>query len=289
MPTLILRSRTKTLLLEKPRLLGVVNVTPDSFSGDGLHGSPEKAAVQGLAMLDAGADGLDLGGESTGPGSTGVSLADELQRVLPVLRALREKTEAWISVDTYKAEVARQALESGADAINDVTALRGDPKMAGVIAESGVPVFLMYAKDDSPRTTADLIEYDDVVATVRSFFEQRITFAESAGIHRERIVLDPGMGMFVSADPTYSFELVRRLSELVELGCPLLVGPSRKSFLAKVSAGRTLSVQERLLPGLTTAALAAHNGAHLIRMHDVPEARLVLDTLAQLHSNTATK
>ena len=278
----VLRSRNKTLSLEKPRLLGVVNVTPDSFSGDGLLGSPEKAVAQGLAMLDAGADLLDLGGESTGPGSAEVSLKDELERVLPVLRALREKTDAWISVDTYKAEVVRQALEAGADAVNDVTALRGDLEMAGVIAESGVPAILMYAKDNSPRTTTDLVEYDDVVKVVRGFFEQRIAFAESAGIAREQLVLDPGMGMFVSADPAYSFELVRRLAELAELGCPLLVGPSRKSFLAKVSPGRTLSVPERLIPGLTTAALAAHNGAHLIRMHDVPEARLMLDTLAQL-------
>ena len=289
MPNPLLHSRNKPLSLEKTRLLGVVNVTPDSFSGDGLLGSPEKAVAQGLAMLDAGADLLDLGGESTGPGSTEVSLEDELERVLPVLRALREKTDAWISVDTYKAEVVRQALEAGADVVNDVTALRGDPEMAGVIAESGVPAILMYAKDGSPRTTTDLVEYDDVVKAVRSFFEQRIAFAESADIAREQLVLDPGMGMFVSADPAYSFELVRRLPELAELGCALLVGPSRKSFLAKVSPGRILSVQERLIPGLITAALAAHNGAHLIRMHDVSETRLMLDTLAQLHPITVMK
>lgn len=277
-----LRSRSKTLVLDPPRLLGVVNVTPDSFSGDGLHGSPEKAVAQALAMLEAGADLLDLGGESTGPGSDEVSQDDELERVLPVLRALREKTEAWISVDTYKAEVARQALDAGADAINDVTALRGDSEMAGVIAEAGVPAFLMYAKDASPRTTTTLVEYDNVVEAVRDFFEERLAFAESAGIPRSQLVLDPGMGMFVSADSSYSFELVRRLTELAELGCGLLVGPSRKSFLAKVSPGRTLSVQERLIPGLTTAALAVQNGAHLVRMHDVPEARLMLDTLQHL-------
>ena len=274
----ILRSGTRTLDLARPRIMGVLNVTPDSFSDGGRFSSTEQACEAALAMVEAGADVIDIGGESSGPGSQGVSCAEELDRVLPVLKRLRSQTDVWISIDTWRAEVARQALDAGADVLNDVTALRGDPEMLAVAAQHQVPVVLMYSKDTSARTEVASPSYDDVVQTVVGFLEERLQVAEAAGLVRSQLLVDPGLGFFVSGHPADSFALVRRLEELGALGSPVLVGPSRKSFLAKVSAHRELGVRERLIPSLGTAAAALERGASLLRMHDVAEAVLLRDT-----------
>jgi dihydropteroate synthase len=269
--------------LPRPLLMGVLNVTPDSFSDGGQFLAVEEAVAQASRLLAHGADWLDIGGESTGPGSGEVSLTEELRRVLPVVERVRAAhPQVWISIDTWKAEVARQCLALGAKVINDVTALRRDPDMAQVLAEANAPVVLMYAKEANARTTNQARRYEDVIATIWNFFEERIGWAEAQGVRREQLILDPGMGAFVSADPRYSFEIVRRLPELKALGLPLLLGPSRKSFLAGVSAGRTLPPSERLIPGLGVAAIAAWQGMDILRTHDVAEGRLLLDTVRAL-------
>lgn len=266
-----------------PILLGVLNVTPDSFSDGGQFQDLEAARTQAARMVDAGMDWLDLGGESTGPGSGEVALEEELRRVMPVLEALRQDhPQLPISIDTWKAEVARRCLGLGAKLINDVTALRRDPGMVEVIAETGVPVVLMYAKERDGRTTREVRIYEDVIATITAFFEERVRWATDQGIRPEQIILDPGLGFFISAEARYSFEIVRRLPELKSLGFPLLLGPSRKSFLAQVSPGRSLSAAERLIPGVALSAVAAWLGIDILRTHDVAEGRLLLDTIQTL-------
>lgn len=232
-------------------IMGILNVTPDSFSDGGKFVDVERAVARALQMIEEGAAVVDVGGESTGPGSVDVNLDEELARVIPVIQAIRKAEEVrgvskvnrmQISVDTWKSEVARQAIEAGANMVNDVTALRGDPDMARVVAEAGVPVVLMYSKDASARTTGGLegaVGYDDVVATVRAFLEERIKVAEFAGIPREQIIVDPGMGAFVSSEARVSLELLERLDELRTLKCPILVGASRKSFIRDIWGGRT--------------------------------------------------
>jgi dihydropteroate synthase len=264
-------------------LLGVLNVTPDSFSDGGQFLEVEASRLQAQRIVEAGADWLDLGGESTGPGSVEVSLEEELQRVLPVLECIREDhPELPVSIDTWKAEVARRCISMGAKVINDVTALRRDPAMAEVVADAGVRVILMHAKEANGRTTREVLHYEDVVSSVKAFFEERIRWATGQGIKEEQIILDPGLGFFISAEARYSFEIVRRLPELKALGFPLLLGPSRKSFLAGVSAGKTLSTSERLIPGVALLAIATWLGVDILRTHDVQEGRLLLDTMRAL-------
>ena len=214
-----------------------------------------------------------------------VSLEEELQRVLPVLEVIRaDHPELTVSIDTWKAEVARRCLSMGTKVINDVTALRRDPTMAEVVAEAEVPVILMHAKEADGRTTRQVQHYDDVISTVKAFFEERVRWATDQGIKEEQIILDPGLGFFISAEACYSFEIVRRLHELKALGFPLLLGPSRKSFLAGVSTGKTLSTEERLIPGVALSAIAAWLGIDILRTHDVQEGRLLLDTVKKLQS-----
>jgi dihydropteroate synthase len=269
-----LTSRGKRLSLEKPLIVGILNVTPDSFSDGGRFHSREEAVERALEMVRQGADIIDIGGESTGPGSKDVSLDEELSRVMPVIQALRKQTEAWISVDTYKAVVASRALDAGADMINDVTALRGDPEMTQILKGYDVPVVLMYAKDPTPRTTREAVAYDDVVATVKKFLQERMAFAEQAGIARKRLVLDPGMGAFISTDPKYSLQLLSRLEQLLELGQALVVGPSRKSFIGQVL---DVPLNRRLEGSLAACAVAVMKGASILRVHDVQETRRTVD------------
>src|SRR5918911_2957805 len=213
----------------RPSVMGVVNVTPDSFSGDGIYLRPNVASVEARGMLDAGAAIVDVGGESTRPGSDGVTLDEELRRVVPVLEALQG--EVPVSIDTAKAEVARRAIELGAELVNDVTALRGDPELAGVVAEQGPYLCLMHMQGE-PRTMQVEPRYDDVVADVARFLDERLTFAVSQGIPEELICLDPGIGFGKTME--HNFELLRRLDELAALGRPILVGVSRKSSLGKL-------------------------------------------------------
>jgi len=248
----------------RPSVMGVVNVTPDSFSGDGIYRRPNVAAIEGRGMLDAGAAVVDVGGESTRPGSSGVSLGEELGRIEPVLEALRGEP---VSIDTAKAEVARRALALGAEMVNDVTALRGDPELAGVVAEAGAYLCLMHMRGE-PRTMQDDPQYDDVVSDVKAFLEERLAFAVSQGVREELVCLDPGIGF--GKAPEHNLELVRRLDELVALGRPVLVGFSRKSTLGKLLGDPAARVGSTAA-SVGMAVAAYERGATILRVHDVRE------------------
>ena len=244
--------------------MGVVNVTPDSFSDGGRHLEPSAAIAAARRMFDEGAAIVDVGGESTRPGSTGVSAAEELGRVLPVLEELEGLP---ISIDTAKAEVARHALELGAALVNDVTALRGDPALAELVAESGAYLCLMHMQGE-PRTMQTHPSYDDVAAEVAAFLEERLRFAIDAGIEEERICLDPGIGFGKTVEQ--NFELIRRLDVLTALGRPVVVGFSRKSSLGRI-LGDPGATTGPLSASLAAAVAAYDHGATIIRAHDVLE------------------
>ncbi|HJL95202.1 MAG TPA: dihydropteroate synthase [SAR324 cluster bacterium] len=284
LPLRTLHSRGKSLRLDSPRLMGILNITPDSFSDGSLFFKMDAAIAQARKMIADGADWLDIGGESSGPDSTEITQDEELQRVIPLIKKIREVSEIWISVDTWKSEVARKSLEAGADAVNDVTALRGDTEMVKVIAEYKVPVILMFSKDRSARTSRQDSDYVDVVGTLKSFFSERLKFADSNGIDKSQIVLDPGMGFFISGKAKYSFEVIQRISELHEFELPLLLGPSRKSFLAGVTKGRSLKFSERDIPCATVSSIALWQGVTLLRFHEVEQGRKLIDTIKALKS-----
>ncbi|HEY1855502.1 MAG TPA: dihydropteroate synthase [Solirubrobacterales bacterium] len=249
--------------------MGIVNVTPDSFSDGGLYADPEAAIEHGRQLAAAGAEILDVGGESTAPGAQPVSAAVELARVEPVVAALAGDG-ATVSIDTAKAAVAAAALEAGAGIVNDVTALRGDPEMAALCAERGATVVLMHMQG-TPRTMQENPHYREVVADLRAFFEERLAAAVRAGIDEGRIWLDPGIG-FGKGDP-HNAALLRRLGELAELGRPLVVGTSRKSFIGRVDGSPP---GERLGGTIASSLLAAANGAAVLRVHDVAAMRQAL-------------
>jgi dihydropteroate synthase len=244
--------------------MGIVNVTPDSFSDGGVHLDPDDAVAAARRMVEEGAAIVDIGGESTRPGSEGVSLDEELRRVLPVLERL---TDVPVSIDTSKAEVARRALALGAELVNDVTALRGDPETAAVVADSGAYVCLMHMRG-APRTMQASPAYDDVVSDVAAFLEERLRYAVDAGIAEDRVLLDPGIGFGKTMEQ--NFELVRRLPELVALGRPVLVGFSRKSSLGRV-LGDPAAKTGPLAASVAAAVTAYERGATVLRVHDVRE------------------
>jgi dihydropteroate synthase len=248
----------------RPSVVGVVNVTPDSFSDGGLFLRPEAAVAEALGLLEEGAALVDIGGESTRPGSEGVSADEELRRVERVVAALQGFP---VSIDTSKAEVAKRALALGVVMVNDVTALRGDPEMAEVLAEAGAYLCLMHMLGE-PRTMQDDPRYDDVVDEVKAFLEERLAFAVSAGIPEEHICLDPGIGFGKTVD--HNLELLARLDELVALGRPVLVGASRKRFLGRV-LGDPAAVTGPIAAGVAVAVLAYERGASFFRVHDVRE------------------
>ena len=264
---------------ERTQVMGILNVTPDSFWDGGRTPTVEAALDRARRMAEWGADWLDVGGESTGPGSSDVSADEERRRVVPIIAALARELSLPLSVDTTKAAVAREALAAGAAMINDVSALRWDPEMAGVIARAGARVVLMYAKDETPRTTTRDVAYDDVIETILAFLRERIEVARAAGIAPDRIVVDPGLGWFVGADPRYSYEVLRGLDRLRALGHPVLIGPSRKSFLAHAGPRPPLPVAGRLMPTAAAVAVAAWMGVDIVRVHDVEEMRQVVATV----------
>jgi dihydropteroate synthase len=248
----------------RPSVMGVVNVTPDSFSGDGLYLHPAAAIVEARGMLAAGAAIVDVGGESTRPGAEGVSLEEELRRVVPVLEGL---TGEPVSIDTSKAGVARRALELGVELVNDVTALRGDPELAGVVAEAGSYLCLMHMQG-KPRTMQAAPAYDDVISEVKAFLEARLAFAVAQGIREELVCLDPGIGFGKTVE--HNFELVRRLGELVALGRPILVGLSRKSSLGRIM-GDPEATTGTTAASVAAAVVAYERGATILRAHAVRE------------------
>jgi dihydropteroate synthase len=245
--------------------MGVVNVTPDSFSDGGVNFDPADAAASARRMFAEGAAIVDVGGESTRPGASAVTEDDELRRVVPVLEALQG--EVPVSIDTSKAGVARRTLELGAELVNDVTALRGDPELAGVVAESGAYLCLMHMQGE-PRTMQADPRYDDVVAEVAAFLEERLAFAVEAGVPEELVSLDPGIGFGKTVE--HNFELLRRLGELTALGRPLLIGFSRKSSLGKL-LGDPAATTGSVAASVGAAVAAYERGATILRAHDVRE------------------
>jgi dihydropteroate synthase len=267
--------------------MGILNVTPDSFSDGGRFLDPAPAIAHGSVLRAEGADILDVGGESTRPGAEPVGEGEELRRVIPVIEGLAEAHRSLpcppqISIDTTKAVVARAALSAGATLINDVSALRADPAMAALVAESGSDCCLMHMRGE-PRTMQENPRYGDVVGEVRAFLEERLGFAIAEGVARERIMLDPGIG-FGKSD-AHNLELLRRLSELADIGQPIVIGTSRKGFLGRIparAAGRREPgpPSERLAGTIATNVLAYERGASVFRVHDVAPLRDALAVTA---------
>jgi dihydropteroate synthase len=260
--------------MEPPVLMGVVNVTPDSFSDGGLYLDADDAVAHGERLAGEGADIVDVGGESTRPGSAPVSEDEELRRVLPVVERLAG-SPARISIDTTKAGVARAALRAGATFVNDVSAFRFQPELASVVAEAGAECCVMHMLGE-PRTMQDDPRYDDVVSEVKAFLEQRLGFAVAQGVPEERVWLDPGIGFGKTVE--HNLELLRRLHEIVAIGRPVVVGTSRKSFLGRLTGGRPEGVRH---PGtIAPSVLALARGATVFRVHDVAEVRDALTVAA---------
>lgn len=246
-----------------PKVMGIVNLTPDSFSDGGLNMNREAAVSHARRLAGEGADILDLGGESSRPGAEPVALEEELRRVIPVVETLAGEMSIPISVDTNKAEVARQALQAGASIINDISALGFDPGMAAVAADTGAGVVLMHMRG-TPATMAISAQYNDVVTEVYDFLARRIEWTLAQGIPRERIAIDPGIGF--AKTHQHSFEILRSLRRFESLGCAILIGTSRKGLLGKIT-GR--SVVERAAGSVASSLAACLNGARLVRVHDV--------------------
>ncbi|MBI4003588.1 MAG: dihydropteroate synthase [Candidatus Omnitrophica bacterium] len=255
--------KRSVMAVSRPLVMGVLNVTPDSFSDGGLYLDPDAAVSRAEQMVSEGADLIDVGGESTRPGSAGVSLEEELRRTIPVIRRLAKAVRIPLSIDTSKADVAQRALDAGASSVNDVTALRGDPRMASVVARHRAAVILMHMAG-TPRAMQRRPRYRDVAREVAAFLMRQATQAQAAGISRSRILVDPGLGFGKSV--AHNLALMRELRRFVALGFPVVIGPSRKSFI-----GKTLDadVGDRLTGTLACVASAFWHGVAMVRVHDV--------------------
>jgi len=257
-------------------VMGILNVTPDSFSDGGRFRQADEAVAAATRMESEGADIIDVGGESTRPGAPPVDVDEEIRRVVPVVTALRRRSRVRISVDTMKAKVARRALDAGADLVNDVSAL-ADPEMLSVLAERDAPVILMHMRG-APATMQRDTRYDDLPREVASFLSDRVKTALNAGVASDRIVVDPGIGFGKSS--TGSLTLLRDLPVLLQIGYPVLIGASRKSF---IGATTDLGVEDRLEASLAIAAFAASSGVHAVRVHDVGATRRAVDIIDAMH------
>lgn len=259
-----LTAQGTTLDLSHPHVMGILNVTPDSFSDGGQHNSLIEALKHANAMINAGATIIDVGGESTRPGAAEVSTDEELSRVIPVVEALAQRFEVWVSVDTSKAEVIRESARVGAHLINDIRSLQ-EPGALAAAAETGLPVCLMHMQGE-PKTMQQAPQYEDVFADVDRFFIEHIARCEAAGIAKDKLLLDPGFGF--GKNLIHNYQLLARLAEFHRYGMPLLVGMSRKSMV-----GQLLNVgpDQRLSGSLACAVIAAMQGAHILRVHDVKE------------------
>jgi dihydropteroate synthase len=269
----------------KTAVMGILNVTPDSFSDGGEFFQIEKAVEQAARMLDQGADIIDVGGESTRPGATPVPAEEEIKRVIPVIKALRKELgdKFFISIDTYKGDVAKAAVEEGADIINDISGMSFDPKMADVVAQMDCPIIINHIKG-TPQNMQKNVYYDDVVQEIILFLENQISYGIKKGIRKDRFIIDPGIGFGKLVE--HNIEILKRLKELRVLGFPVLIGISRKSFIGAVLKnllGREeIPPKERLSGSLAATAVAVLNGAHIIRTHDVKETvefLTMLDTI----------
>ena len=263
-----IRCRKKRFTLGKRTLLmGVLNVTPDSFSDGGLYFDKEKAVAHGMRMVEEGADFIDIGGESTRPGSKLIGLEEELRRVIPVIESLAQKVDVPISIDTYKSTVAQRAIEAGAEMINDISGLHFDPNLGQVAAKEDVPIILMHIRG-TPETMQKDIHYDSIFSEILQYLRDSIQRAESAGVNPQQIIIDPGIGFGKTLED--NLLIIKNLSEFRVLGKPILLGTSRKSFIGKIL---NAEVKERLEGTLSSIAIVILNGAHIIRCHDVLQAK----------------
>jgi dihydropteroate synthase len=263
-----LRCRQRTLSLgERTLLMGVLNVTPDSFSDGGLFFDKDEAIAHGLKMAQEGADIIDIGGESTRPGSKPLGLEEELRRVLPVIEALSREVKVPISIDTYKSEVAQRAIDSGAQIINDISGLHFDPELAHVAAKGDIPIVLMHIRG-TPETMQKDVHYDSLFSEIIQYLKDGIQRAESAGLDPEQVVIDPGIGF--GKTPGDNLLIIKNLSEFRILGKPILLGTSRKTFIGKILDAQ---IGERLEGTLSSIAISILNGAHIIRCHDILQAK----------------
>ncbi len=251
-------------LSEKTHVMGILNVTPDSFSDGGLYLDKQKAIDRAIRMVDEGADIIDIGGESTRPGAEPVELGEELRRTIPVIEAISAKVDVPISIDTYKAEVARRAIEAGATMVNDISGLRFDPEMASVVAEYGVAVVVMHIKG-TPRDMQKNPEYQDLFGEIIDYLKGSIEIAKKAGVPEERIIVDPGIGF--GKKPEHNLQIINRLDRFGVLGRPILIGPSRKSFIGLVLGN--LPPEERVEGTAAAVAISVFKGASIVRVHDV--------------------
>lgn len=269
-----LRLRDRELELGKRTLvMGVLNVTPDSFSDGGLYLDPKRAEERAWEMVEEGADIIDIGGESTRPGAEPLPLEEELRRVMPVLEALGSRFPVPISIDTYKAKVAEEALKAGASIVNDISGLGFDQEMAEVVARYGAALVLMHIKG-TPKDMQLNPTYEDLMGEIKAYLRERIERAERAGVKPEAIIVDPGIGFGKRLE--HNLEIFRRMKELEELGKPILIGPSRKRFIGEILG---VDTGQRLYGTLAAVAFSVIQGAHIVRVHDVRPCRQLVDVI----------
>lgn len=275
---MILKANNKTLVLDRPHVMGILNITPDSFSDGGKFNSLDNALLQAERMIQAGVSIIDIGGESTRPGAPDVSLEEELSRVIPTIKAIRAKFDVWISIDTSKPEVMREAVEAGADLINDVRALQ-DPGALQVAADANVPVCLMHMKGQ-PRTMQANPNYDDVLTDVEAFLKERVDACEAVGISKEQLILDPGFGFGKTIE--HNYHLLAHLEKFHTLGLPVLAGMSRKSMIFKLL---DKAPADCMVASVTCATIAAMKGAQIIRVHDVEDTLEAMKIIEVMNNN----
>ncbi|MDL5028348.1 dihydropteroate synthase [Vibrio gigantis] len=275
---MILKAHNKTLVLDRPHVMGILNVTPDSFSDGGKFNSLDNALLQAERMIQVGVSIIDIGGESTRPGAPDVSLEEELARVIPAIKAIRAKFDVWISIDTSKAEVMRQAVEAGADLINDVRALQ-EPGALEAAANAKVPVCLMHMKGQ-PRTMQANPNYDDVLTDVEAFLKERVEACEAVGISKEQLILDPGFGFGKTIE--HNYHLLAHLEKFHTLGLPVLAGMSRKSMIFKLL---DKAPADCMVASVTCATIAAMKGAQIIRVHDVEDTLEAMKIIEVMNNN----
>lgn len=262
---------------EKTFLMGILNVTPDSFSDGGKFNSVDQGVDYALKMVDEGADIIDVGGESTRPGSTAISLQDEIERVVPVIKKLSKLTQAPLSIDTYKSEVARQSLEAGAHIVNDISGLHFDLAMADVIAEYGAGVIAMHIKG-TPKTMQIEPDYKNLIDEIKQYLAESVERATQKGI--KQIIIDPGIGFGKTVE--HNLEIIRKLKDFLSIGYPVMVGPSRKSFIGKIL---NVEVVDRLEGTAAAVAASVINGANIVRVHDVKAMKRVIKMIDAIIKN----
>jgi dihydropteroate synthase len=262
---------------KKTLVMGVLNVTPDSFSDGGEFFAAKDAIQQAMNLISNGAHIIDVGGESSRPGAVPLSVPDELERVVPVIKGIRERSpEILISIDTYKSEVAGQAIESGANIVNDISGLGFDKNMPNIIAGTGVPVIIMHMQG-MPNNMQNNPDYNNLIADICSFFSNQVDLAISAGIKKDQIILDPGIGFGKTMD--HNFKLIQQLNQFLSLGFPLMVGPSRKSFIGNFL---NVDINERIEGTAAVVVASIMNGARIVRVHDIKEIKRVVQVVDKI-------